>query len=288
MNATAESRAAFELVAPEHVSLRFTLAGRGDRVSALMLDLTIQLGLVLAAAVFIQAFSGAGTAVFVLLSFLVRNFYFTVAETYWRGQTPGKRKMGIRVVARDGGPLNVDQVFARNLTRDLEVFLPITLLLAPEALIPDAGPWLKLMLAAWVLAVAIVPFANRHRARIGDLVAGTLVVRGPHAALDIDLVEGDPLRHAEDLAAYSFTPQQLAIYGIRELHVLESVLRRPPSERRDELLDAIAEKILRKTQWEPHRTGIDVPLFLQAFYTAQRAHLEKKLLFGTRRERKVR
>ena len=279
------------LVTPEHVALRFTLADPGARVGALALDLSIQIGLVLVVVIpasLLQLVSGAATAVFVVLTFLVRNFYFTVAETAMRGQTPGKRKLGLRVVARDGGPLTVEQIFARNLTRDLELFLPITLLLAPESLIPDAGPLLKLMLAVWVLGIAFVPFLNAYRARLGDLVAGTLVVSEPRATLDIDLVEMDPLRHEDEIASYSFTPAQLDIYGIRELQVLEDALRRPPSDARDRLYASIAEKIQRKIDWDDGGRPVDVPLFLQAFYTAQRGVLEKKLLFGKRREQKVR
>ena len=52
--------------------------------------------------------------------------------------TIGKRTAGIRVIARDGGPLGAGAVFARNLTRDLEFFLPLTALVQPRLIVQDA------------------------------------------------------------------------------------------------------------------------------------------------------
>jgi uncharacterized RDD family membrane protein YckC len=283
--------APIELVTPEHVPLRFNLADPGARVGALLIDLLGVVALILVILVpmaLTQALSGALSAFFLLAFFVVRNFYFTLAESHWQGRTVGKKRLGLRVVARDGGPLTGDQVFARNLTRDIEIFVPLSVLLAPESLIPHAPAWVTLALVVWVLALACLPFCNRHRARLGDLIAGTIVIAEPQADLDFDLVELDPLRRVEEIAAYTFTPAHLGIYGIRELQVLEDALRRPPADTRDQLLAAIAKKIQRKIDWPEDESEVDTPLFLQAFYTAQRTHLEQKMLFGDRRERKVR
>lgn len=278
------------LETPEHTRLDLALGDLGSRFLAFVFDLTLQLVLVLVIALplsLLESVSGAATALFVLLFFLVRNFYFTVAEVRGHGRTPGKKRLGLRVIARDGGPLTVEQVLARNLTRDIEIFLPLTVLVAPAALVPAAPPWAQVMIMLWVLVLTFLPAMNRHRARLGDLVAGTLVIAEPAAVLDHDLSQLDPARDHAAVAAYRFTDAQLSVYGIRELQVLEDALRRPPSGHRDRLLDSIAEKIRSKIDWDPHR-ALDVGLFLQAFYTAQRAHLEKKLLFGSRRERKIR
>ncbi len=284
----ASGPAPIALVTPEHVTLHFAIADPGARIGALLLDLAVQMVLILAIMLpfsLVQALSGAVSAFFILVFFVVRNFYFTLIESHWQGRTVGKRRLGLRVVSRDGGPLTGDQVFARNLTRDIEVFVPLSVLFAPDSLLPDAPPWVTLILALWVLALAALPFCNRHRARLGDLIAGTLVITEPQAALDFDLVELDPLQRDAPAASYTFAPAQLAIYGIRELQVLEDALRRPPSDARDKLLAAIAEKIKAKIDWtEP----ADTPRFLQAFYTAQRAHLEQGMLLGNRREEKLR
>ena len=87
---------------------------------------------------------------------------------------------------------------------------------------------------------------------------------------------------------YTFTPEQLDVYGIRELQVLEDVLRRPPSDQRDELLRMICDKVKHKIDWDRDRWNVHPQRFLQAFYAAQRRRLEKGMLLGKRRERKVR
>ncbi len=57
--------------------------------------------------------------------------------------------------------LTTEQIFARNLTRDLEIFLPLTLLPAPRDLVPGAPGWVQLATAVWILAVGLLPFFNR-------------------------------------------------------------------------------------------------------------------------------
>ena len=245
----------FELATPEHVPIDFVLADLGSRFGALLIDLLIQT-LILFAILYVAglAFFGIGGsqgALGLLMFFLVRNFYFTAGEVYGRGQTPGKRRLHLRVVARDGGPLETDQIFARNLTRDLEIFLPATVLLAPKELLPGAPAWVQLATAAWILALGLLPFFNRHRARLGDLVAGTVVVVEPHGKLEQDLVDLRGELAVERFAEYSFTREQLDVYGIRELQVLEDLMRRPPSDAKDRALELVCEKILAKIDWTP-------------------------------------
>lgn len=272
---------------PEHVPVDFVLADLGNRLVALIVDLLI-VGVGLVALVFLglvffpdDVNDDALTALFLLAAFLWRNFYFTAGEIYGRGRTLGKRWLRTRVVARDGGPLSAEQVFARNLTRDLEIFLPLTVVLAPEELVPGSPWWVRLASMVWVLALALLPVFNRHRARLGDLLAGTIVVVEPAGELLPDLTATSPAD-----AAPTFTREQLDIYGIRELQVLEQVLRRPSSVEKNALLRTICEKVRAKIGWEP--PVADAESFLQAFYTAQRGRLEHKMLLGKRQERKVR
>ena len=75
------------------------------------------------------------------------------------------------------------------------------------------------------------------------------------------------------------------MYGIYELQVLEEVLRRRGRVSRKPKR-VVAEKIIDKIGWDGRVRDIDVEVFLNEFYTAQRARLEQKMLFGERRENK--
>lgn len=278
------------VVTPEHVPVRFEVGDLGSRLTALLLDLVVVVValIVLSFGFALLPFARNDVlpAFWIVAFFVLRNFYFTLAEIRMRGRTPGKKRLGLRVVARDGGPLTADMIFARNLTRELETFLPLTLILAPENLAPGYPWWVQLATLAWVAVLTALPLLNRKRARLGDLLAGTAVVREPRTELLEDLAEEGG--EVSERTGLTFTDEQLAIYGIEELQVLEKVLRRPPSDRRDELLADIGGRVKRKIGWE--ETGRPVPPvpFLRAFYAAQRSHLEMRMLLGQRRERKVR
>src|SRR3546814_20800151 len=71
--------------------------------------------------------------------FLLRNFWFIGFELGQRPATPGKRRMGIRVVTRDGGRLTADAVGPRHLIREPEPFLPLTMITVGEAEASVAG-----------------------------------------------------------------------------------------------------------------------------------------------------
>ena len=94
----------------------------------------------------------------------------------------------------------------------------------------------------------------------------------------------------EAASLYRFTAAQLGHYGVYELQTLEAVLRRSDvhaSQTRREIADRIRKKIdwTSDADWNFKYDGIVVE-FLQAFYVAQRAHLERKMLFGKRRRDK--
>src|SRR5262249_29687198 len=234
-----------------------------------------------------------GLAVALLTAFLFRNFYFLFSELHWGGSTIGKRIEKIRVVARDGGPLLAGAVIARNLTRDLEVFLPITALLWPRLLLPSAPGWGALLGMFWLLVFLVIPLVNPDHLRVGDLVAGTIVVRTPVSLLLPDLaLEAPPARPREAGQASpsgGFTAEQLAPYGMQQLQVLEELLRRwRAGAVSQEALDLVRDKIRKKIGLAPSPTRPDPVAFLQGFYAAQRRRLEEKLLFGTRQEEKKR
>lgn len=291
------------LMTPEEVPLVFELAPLGSRALAFVIDFfVIAASVLLIVLVAVEALKGALDdvdldrlniigAIVDLAIFLIWNFYFIFTELRWQGRTIGKRIAGIRVIARDGGPLSADLVFARNLTRDLETLIPLMAILQPEV-IGLEDPALLVVCWLWLGLIAMMPLMNRYHARIGDLVAGTLVVAAPVERLLPDLVEREEDKDSGMVAEdprYPFTTEQLDTYGIRELQILEDVLRRYPDQIDVELLATIADKIRAKIDWHaPDGQPFEPYSFLRAFYSAQRARLEHKLLFGRRQERKVR
>ena len=283
-----------EIVTPEGVALPVDLADRGERAAAVLIDLII---IVAALLVFWLALwlalggedtapSGWGLAFALVVSFALRSFYFTFFELRWHGRTPGKRLLRLRVIDRRGGRLRSDAVFARNLMREVELFLPISLLIAGESLGGDG--WVALLTLVWVFIFVLMPFFNAERMRAGDIVGGTWVIAAPKSVLLPDVAAAPaaaPLAPDDASSAYPFTRQQLDVYGIYELQTLEDVLRqRGPHA--GEARAAVARRIQRKIGWSEASRAVDSRAFLEAFYAALRGRLEAKMLLGVRREDK--
>lgn len=263
---------------PEGIPLRYTLATLPTRAVAFVVDWLLILAIlfVLSLARIVAGDSAVFDAVFALIAFGLRMLYFPLFELAWRGQTPGKRQQRLRTVSTDGGPLTVRTVFARNLTREFELFLPLMLLLTPEAIYGPASSGLTgLLSVGWVVLFIALPGLNRDTLRVGDMLAGTRVVQLPELKL-----LADQSQHRPAGAAIEFSDAELGHYGTYELQVLEGVLR--DEQRVDhETLRQIAHKISRRLG-RANRPS-DPEAFLRAFYAAQRAHLERGLLFGQKR-----
>ena len=270
-----------EIMTPEGVPIILRIAPAGDRASAFVVDmmlLTLLLAVMGIVGSIVAGGLGWAAAIVIFALFLSRTFYFTWFEIRRHGSTPGKRRVGLRVVDAHGGPLTAEAVIARNLTREVEVFLPLSAVIAPTGMGLGGPGWLQLVALIWVFVFALVPLFNRRRMRAGDLIAGTLVIVEPRTTLLADLGRGRP---AEEGAAspFSFTEAQLDIYGNYELQVLEDVLRRARGNAADpKTLDAVARKICKKIKWTDD-VGKPEP-FLRAFYAALRARLEHRLLLG--------
>ncbi|MGC3997614.1 MAG: RDD family protein [Anaeromyxobacter sp.] len=276
-----------EVVTPEGVPLRFVVAAAGDRVGAFALDalliaaamLALGLLMLLAAAAGAELSADLVYAILVLGFFLVRIPYFAFFELAWQGQTPGKRKVGIRVVDAAGGSLTSEALLVRNLTREVEVFLPLTALLLPGQVIPGAAGFLVLGSLVWMVIFGFLPLFNKDRLRVGDLVAGTLVIRSPVPRLLEDLAV------ARAREAVPFTDEQLDVYGVYELQVLEDVLRNRDAPGHLAAVQTVSMKVRAKIGWQGPAPSSD-EAFLEAFYAALRGRLERRLLFGKRRESK--
>ena len=149
---------------PELVSIELPLAGIGSRFIALLVDTLIWgavlfvLGILLfILAPALKAFSKLSyqwvVALFTFLLFLFNWGYFTLFEAFANGRTPGKRVARIRVIQRSGRPIGLFESMARNLVRYV-----------------DQIPFFY--------AVGVISmFVTRRHERLGDLAAGTLVVR---------------------------------------------------------------------------------------------------------------
>ena len=266
------------LVTPEGIDLGVVLGDTGQRAAAFILDLVvIMVALILMTLIAIFGIVGAGkdsaepvAVIWLLGSFLLRNFYFIAMEMRPRAATFGKRWMGLRVVARDGGRLTGDAVIARNLMREIEVFLPLSMLAVANSE-GQVDALTGLLGFAWAGVFLFFPFFNRDRLRVGDLLAGTWVIRTSRGKLARDLTTVPTLDN------FVFTPAQLEAYGVYELETLEGVLRRSDAPARLTVTKAIIDRI----GWPQDVTDIDG--FLVAYYTQLRTHLEKRLLLGKRR-----
>jgi uncharacterized RDD family membrane protein YckC len=271
-----------EIITPEGVSLPVELADYGERLGAFLIDWVIWLVATILIFVLIvlsvARSSGSpigimiGISIALFLAFMIRNLYFVYFEIAWRGATPGKRAVGLRVIDRHGGPLLPTAVIARNLTREVEMFLPLGILITGGGAAAGGVAWEQLSLAIWMLFFALLPAINRDRMRGGDLIAGTVVIALAKRALSSDLVEAS--------VHFSFTEQQLRAYGAFELQVLEELLRRPDSEESYRVLNDVCEKICRRIAWTEPLPPNQVAPFLRDFYTAERAFLEREQLFG--------
>ncbi|SFO54440.1 Uncharacterized membrane protein YckC, RDD family [Mesorhizobium sp. NFR06] len=268
------------LVTPEGVDLRVKLADAGTRASGFLLDVVVIItAAVVISLVTIFGLSGLGFQdaqplfiVWIIFIFFLRNVYFIAFEAGRRAATPGKRMVGTRVASRSGAGLTLDQVIARNLMREIEVFLPLSIL-AARGSAGVADTLTTIFGLVWALLFSLFPLFNRDRLRIGDLLAGTWVVEAPKLALAEDLsLRKDPIA-----ARFQFSAAQLDAYGIAELQKLEEVLRRDDYS----ALKAVAETISRKigAKVEP----VNSKAFLTAYYGELRAHLERKLLLGNRK-----
>lgn len=149
---------------PEHVEVRFELAGVGSRVAAGLLDfLLLSLGMMLLffggsaiveVATLSRAAQGWVDAGLILLTFCLIWGYYTLFEAFNGGRTPGKQALGIRVVMDTGRSLTPQASVVRNLVRFIDCYIPVGFLPA--------------LLSIWL---------HPSNKRPGDMAAGTIVVR---------------------------------------------------------------------------------------------------------------
>jgi uncharacterized RDD family membrane protein YckC len=183
------------VVTPENIEIEYELAGIGSRFLANLLDsffqtaiyltLWIVVGIIalivsLTAGAFSRAlgiFFGEIQLAFALVAgFVVLWGYFIWFETVWNGQTPGKRQLGLRVV-RDGGyPINVFAAIVRNLIRVMDG-MPLAALVLLGAGYFGKSPAVAAMGGLCILIPVLCMLLSQRYQRLGDFVAGTMVVK---------------------------------------------------------------------------------------------------------------
>ncbi len=161
---------------PERVPLAFALASIGNRFLAVAIDHFIQYFSIFVVAWAFLSLSGIGDftqkespsqifqempkwtiAILIIVLFLIFAGYFILFEWLWNGQTPGKRLLKLRVIREDGRPITLWEALARNLLR---IFDAVSGFVLP------------------VYSIGLISiFLNRRDQRIGDMFAGTVVVR---------------------------------------------------------------------------------------------------------------
>lgn len=283
-----------ELITPEGAVLNLKLGTASARAGAFVIDFII---FMVVAIIFISILiyldstglvggddgANIATALLLFFWFVFRNCYWIFFELGRKAATPGKRLLGLRVAARNGGNLTIGAILARNFSREIEVFLPFSIvfnLLVSQA---DVSGFINLLIFIWSACFLFFPVFNKDNLRLGDIIAGTWVIQVPKTKLLSDISSSASNGNSEEdenpAPRFAFTQAQLDVYGIHELQVLETVLRNKDGPS----LPKVAEKIRTKIGWQ--RIGDDRQ-FLEAYYAALRGHLEQKLLFGQRKEDK--
>jgi uncharacterized RDD family membrane protein YckC len=230
---------------PELVEIQFPIAGIGSRCLALFLDYLIQgavfFALILVAVSIPSAISRFATvsekwaiAVLILVPFLVHWGYFSLFEAFWDGQTPGKRITKIRVIQQTGRPIQLFESMGRNLVRLI-----------------DALPGFY--------GVGIVTiFLTKRQQRLGDLVAGTLVIHERKVEAPAGSISGSRILTADFFAqtprlelkrTSGLPPDQINRLSGTDLGIIETFLGRRldlPLEASNQLAKRLAVEMARK------------------------------------------
>jgi uncharacterized RDD family membrane protein YckC len=160
------------IATPEGVEVELTLAGIGSRFIAAGIDFTIQILVVIALSVLLRPAGDAGFAIFTSVVFALIFFYDVLFEVLGRGQTPGKRWTGVRVVRAGGRPITLVRSALRNILRLIDI-LP----------------------GFYAVGMTTIFITSRNQ-RVGDLAAGSYVVRiryGDHRRTpESNLLDVDP------------------------------------------------------------------------------------------------
>ena len=234
---------------PEQIALEYPLAGIGSRFMAFFYDSLIQF-IIFFAGILLVALIAPDlghywpsawnwmAAVWIFAGFCMYWGYFAAFEALWNGQTPGKRKAGIRVIKDSGRPITAFEAISRNFMRAI-----------------DSLPGMY-----GVAVVAI--FVDRRSRRLGDMVAGTVVV---HDKKD-DAAQPYLHTSADTIATPAASAGIANKLTLAEFEVIEAFLNRRldlPANVREQSAKKIADAIAAKLDVRPEERGPDEK-FLEA------------------------
>ena len=219
MSANAPTDETLVIETPERVPLHFALASIGNRFLACAFDHLLQTLLIAAVALAVLWWIGISDlgrwasdapkwvlALLVVALFLMWSGYFALFEWAWSGQTPGKRWLRLRVIREDGRPVTFWEAAARNLVRILDM---------------EPFPFYSVGLVS--------VFVSGRDQRLGDLVAGTVVVREREAqAPTFEQVFSSPTADAALRRSFEPVPFRADLNALTEpeVEVVEAFLRR--------------------------------------------------------------
>jgi uncharacterized RDD family membrane protein YckC len=204
----------FAIRTPEQVQIEYVLAGLGSRANAFILDTAFRAILVACVFFLVVLFSewlprwifkdfAAGLSrtwilALGLLAYAIIDLgYFMIFESLWSGQTPGKRRQGLRVIKTDGRPVGWVESAVRNILRAVDMFLG----LYPLGL--------------------VFMFLSKNHQRLGDFAAGTIVV------LEGRLKSPGQVRKRPSVAiTHPEVATHVSRLGLERYHVLRSFLDR--------------------------------------------------------------
>lgn len=217
---------------PEQIALELPVAGIGSRFLAIAVDTVLQATILFAGfmalsvyqlpVLFRSIIGVLGPALAILFTFCVYWGYFAIFEIIWSGRTPGKRLAGIRVIKDTGRSINAFEAIGRNVLRAID-FLPA-------------------MYAVGVVCMML----NRDSRRLGDFVAGTIVVH------DKQTEEMRPTWQSD--RTVTMTSGQLRAMTADELQLIETYLHRRldlDQRVRSNMAEQIVQRIIAKTGVRP-------------------------------------
>lgn len=261
-----------DVITPEHVAIRYELAGFGSRAIAAAVDSALQLCFILFLVGVLWLLAVLNVlpewhdwdhyqewqqniiaAIGILLVFLIYWGYFIAFETWWNGQTPGKRWMQLRVIKDGGYPIDFRAALLRNLLR-----------------VVDSQPGLPIFSCYGLAFITVL--ANPHYKRLGDLAAGTLVVYHGRE-------EKDPLARVGFGAAVTFrlldhsVLTQLARLSREEYRTIARFLDRRaqlPPALRGKFAERLAQPLIEKFAYQGPALGMDYERWLEELDLAYR------------------
>lgn len=232
---------------PENVYFNYKVAGIGSRFLAALLDTFLIFLIEFVLAIFLlwplssmleRSFENASAWTVAIMAFLIFGIfwaYYIFFESIWNGQTPGKRRVGLRVIRTDGMPIRFADSVIRNLVRTID-FLPMN-----------------------YAAGVITMFVNDQSRRLGDLAAGTLVV---YDTPKVTMPEMTPVEEIVDEPSMRSHLREWPTYKLtqNDFRMLEDYfIRRDELANRAELAEHILARLLKRMELPEQLAQQDAP-----------------------------